>query len=174
MNCDRVQEELLLLFGSPLIPNELQEHIEQCEQCRRFHEELSGLSRNMPDDDLFYPTRQEAEKIQKRVESGIASRSIFSSPRVLAVAASVFLVLGVSYISFRGGDSGGPGDNKTEDTIRAQSGDMETELDAESIEILFENVASDPYRGGYELLLQELTDEELDYLEQNLNAGELL
>ncbi len=177
MRCERVQEELMLNIGVEALSPEVLEHVGQCAECRAVKDDLDRVLPNALSDQAFSLSDQVLREIQEKVEKSIAPQRIFSVQRALAIAASVVLVVGVSYVGFRSGGIDDPFNlppDSSADTFVQTFDWLESDADSPSMDALFESVDSDPYRSSYDLLLEEITDEELEYLENNLSAGELL
>ncbi|MDF1543542.1 MAG: hypothetical protein P1R58_00405 [bacterium] len=176
MNCQQTQEELLLSFGSSELPAEIRKHVDQCEKCHAVMSSLDRLRPNALTDQDFTLPEQVTEQIQASVIESIKPQPVFSMQKALAIAASVLLVLGVSYVSYKSNGTDDPRTLRSDSTIDTviETADLSDADETPSLDELFESVDSDPYRSSYDLLLEEITDEELDYLEKNLSAGELL
>lgn len=182
VNCQIRQQELSDLFGRSRLPEQITDHINTCPDCRRVYNEIVLLSERLGTNADFTPDTDRLEQLLASVErdidlsAGQNTRSLFRS-RLLAIAASMVLMFGVAAISYR---LGAISDNKT--IVTAEDGsrqsidipDEEETLDETTISILLDDyIFETGYEAG-ELLLDDITDEEFDYLKKNLDVGGLL
>ncbi len=187
MNCHEIQEMILLHFGHEL-PNEVRDHLERCPDCRTFFEELAAEEEQLGTDELFYPDDEQVERMATQIEVLISSsdseKSGFEKPqrgiwrRYLPVAAAAVLVLGLIWGAYQSGIRffSAPGDSSTVDSIAwvSQNGGEKTELDENTIEALLYDFTTQNSYEASEWLLDDLTEEELQYLENNFDVRDLL
>jgi predicted anti-sigma-YlaC factor YlaD len=182
MNCGLCQQELSDLFGRSRLPQQITDHIDTCPDCREVYDEMVLLSERMGANTDFTPDRDRLKQLVANVEQAIVSirgqnsNNSFRN-RFLAIAASVILMFGVASISYRLGTISG---NKkivtTEGGSRQGIGmpDEEETLDETTISILLDDYIFETGYEACELLLDDLTDEEFDYLKKNLDVGGML
>lgn len=182
MNCQLCQQELSDLFGSSRLPEEITDHLTACPDCRKVWDEMSHLSERMGANSDFTPGDDRLDQMVASIErdiSSIARRNSHSSfrGRLLAIAASVVLMFGVASISYR---LGSISDNLTKSRLADGNrqgidvADEEETLDETTISILLDDyILETGYEAG-ELLLEDITDEEFDYLKKNLDVGGML
>jgi len=179
MNCDQVKEQLELFFGLDELPEEVERHLEGCESCRSHREELRLLSERLGEDADFEPSASDLEATIAGVESRIESvkrTSIVpvSWLRQLSRVAAAVLIVAVSYTTYRIGQSQAPTEMaRMTDTVEEESFDS-AEMDDYFVSILIQDFSSGGYFEAGELLLEDLTDEELEYLTEHMTVGDLL
>jgi len=182
MNCQICQQELSNLFGQSSLPEQITDHISACPDCRKVYDEMMLLSERMGANTDFTPDADRLEQLVARVERDIDltarqnTRSSFRS-RLLAVAASLVLMFGVAAISYRLGAISDNWPSVTDQSGNQQSIGVTNEeetLDETTISILLDDyIFETGYEAG-ELLLDDITDEEFDYLKKNLDVGGML
>ena len=179
MKCEKIKEQLDLLFGSDELPEEIQQHLESCEDCRAYHQELRRLSEKLGGDSDFEPSTFDLEKAVAGVGHRIDSQKTPSiTPvswlRQLSRVAAAVLIVGVSYTTYLIGQKQGQEPvARVVDTVLANTADT-VEMDDYFVNMLIEDISSDSYFGAGELLLDDLTEEELEYLTENMTVGDLL
>ncbi len=188
MTCSRYQEQLLEQFGQRQLDSELQGHLATCPVCRAFWKELAGLSDNLGSDDLFSPDEVQVEQLVMQVSKTIGRemqyrREHFSFVknvwlRYIPVAAAAALVLGIAIGGYMAGKTAfGPEKAElalSQTTANDLSSDDNEELDEGAVGTLIYDFASGHTYEAGEWLLDDLTEEELKYLEESFNVGDLL
>ncbi len=179
MNCDQVKGQLELFFGSDEMPEEVERHLQSCEACRSHHKDLRQLSERLGVDTDFEPSESDLEAAiagaESRIESSATSSIVPVSwlSRLSRVAAAV-LIVGVSYTTYRIGQSQAPTEVATIiNTIEVETADS-AEMDDYFVSLLIEDYSSDGFFEAGGLLLEDLTAEELEYLTENMTVGDLL
>jgi len=184
MNCNDFKDELLLYFGSNDLPEDLSLHIKECDQCREYYEEHRNLSKNIGTDRDFYPDDFETEILLKQVEDKIDTSSsaparISSWYGVVGLAASIFLVIGISIFGNFFKSLPVYDDNSQSSRLDLESITYATvdesyyEMSDDEIQILvIDYMAGRTYEAAGQLL-DDLSEEELRYLEENFDVGDL-
>lgn len=103
MDCEREHDCLLHLWGEmpPEQATAFKDHLAQCSSCREQVEGLEPLVRSMQDMKPQDLPEETAQRIRSRLKQSLAvgpSRLRIGHRRVLAVAASVLLILGVGIL----------------------------------------------------------------------------
>lgn len=185
MNCEQIQNELLLYIGGYELPNDLREHLDSCSECRAFWTELSSVASGLGGDSDFYLDDAELESSVNRVDERIDSlelekvidvRSAWRS--YVPAAAAVVLLVGMSLIIYTAGWLGGNGGQAVlpvEDSllVTVGNGDIDV-LNQTDFEYLLYQVSIDGRTATSGDLYDGITDQELEYLEQNFDVGEIL
>jgi hypothetical protein len=188
MNCKDFQEEVTLYFGKADLPRELTEHIAACDSCRAFYEEMKAMASGLGADSDFYPDEMETEIFLKRLNNEIDRRThkapimSVSWYRLAGVAASVVLVAGISLLgNFFKKDStiSEPAASNTaviyyDDYQIALENTDQYELSDDQFYILGNDYTAKRTYDAAGQLINDLSDEELKYLEENFNVGDLL
>lgn len=188
MNCEQARELVDLHFGLDHIPDELQTHLAECESCRSYHEEMTALAAGLESDtdspfsveDFDRATAVVVERIDR--QSTVASGPSGWLRPLLRVAA-VLMVVGLSYSSYRMGvESNLDADLDTLQTAESDVDqltvlleyDTDEELDEGMIGMLIDDYCTDASYEATTTLLDDISEEELEYLMENLEVGELL
>ncbi len=189
MDCKTVRDQLILSFAEESLPDDVARHLVGCLECQQYLRELQTIGGKLGSDDLFHPDAAEVERLVSAVDSQIAeSQPAAARPAritplrpafgYLAAAAVVVLIAGVYLVSYLSGING-EGRMATlgsADTVFTFV-DEEAELyepDEASIGVLLYDFVDGRKMTAGEVLLDDITEEELEYLEQNFNVGDLL
>ena len=172
MNCTQVQQELLEFTGQPL-PASLSDHLAECDECAAQWVELSSLA-EMFAGEPFELSELESERLLIRVEDEITLRTdrrsenqAFSIRYLIPVAATILLLLGIQRMQ--------PEDLSDVASITEVTTDLDYYEPEESMvtELLSEFTSygmADPSA----TLLGDLTEEEMAYLNDNFDVGDIL
>lgn len=193
MNCRDFQDELILWFGGDL-PEDRQAHVETCPECRDFWNQLVELQAAIPGDQEFYPSSAEAERLSSRVMQSLPPRSrpgVSTSwrhwlsgamgrllrPRPLGAAAvSVFLLaFGLWWVSSTPGDP--IVDSSTLMSELSPGFISDTTLyepESETVDLLVDGLAVLEPTTAARSILDDLSDEEYQYLAKNLTVEDIL
>lgn len=185
MNCQQIKDELLTLVGSETMPQEIQEHLNTCAGCRTFWAELTALTGSLGSDENFYLGETELQSAVDGVDARIDQLEMRKVTDVrsawysyVPAAAAVILLVGISISAylmgwFTRGD--GQAELTSPDTawVVLENGDLDV-IDNGSFDyVMYQSTAYD-YTASAELLYDELTEEELEYLDENFDVGEIL
>ena len=184
MNCQNIQDELLLNVGAEVLPDNLQAHLDACPDCRAFWAELSSAARTVGSDEDFFLDQSAIEtqvtNVDRRIDelelgkvTDVRSAWISFVPAVAAVV----LLVGISFTAYMMGWFGSGSvltDRPVEDTLMAQADNVMDIIDENDIGYILYEFAADRKASTSELLMEDLTEEELEYLENNFDVGEIL
>ncbi len=185
MNCQNIKDELLLMAGGGSLPDDIQKHVDGCAECRAFWLELTAMAGNLGSDEDFYLDETELESSIARVEQRIDQLELNKVTDVrsawlsyVPAAAAVVLLLGISFLAYMMGwfSSGDPGiADKSSDTALwgLENGDMDI-IEESSIDYVMYQSATLNYAAPGTLLYEDITEEELEYLDENFDVGEIL
>lgn len=180
MDCSKVQQQLLESFPATDLDPAIEEHLAHCEQCRLIRDEMLTLDDAMGSDEDFYPDAHEAQMVLEQVEKAIALPRVtkLNLYRPVAIAASVVLIVSVSLISLmisRNDSSEIVSPSLVADSAEYLSSQMASgELDPSTLkEVLGDFTSNHGYQAS-DLLLDDISDEELQYLENNFDVEDLL
>lgn len=193
MDCREIQDELLLSFGTAPLEADLAEHLEGCPDCRAFWAELTQTGAIVPDGTAFEPSASERaallSAINKDLEAAPAavarphwpwwSRALqWVVPVPAPVVAAAVVVLAVVSL-FTGLNRTSPSDSTpllspesatTSDTLTEEL----MQPDQPTVEALVERYSSSRPTGGAEELLNDLTDDEYEYLVNHFDVGDIM
>ena len=147
-------------------------------------DDILRLRRHLGDDSDFYPSDADVEQLMARVDRAIEAdhktvRIDYRLRTWIGVAATVVLVFGASLIGFRYGQDTGTATGADTvlvadaSTITAAE-EQQMALDHDQVSLLIQDFAGDYSNGAAERLLDDLTDDEMIYLEQTFDVGDLL
>ncbi|MEA2031364.1 MAG: hypothetical protein U9N55_07205 [candidate division Zixibacteria bacterium] len=185
MNCHKVQEELYEHFGQKKLPDYLEEHLIQCDDCRSLWHELGQLEPGLGNDESFYFAPDEIDEMTQHIENSIddtTPRNVTLFHRIaqiaLPVAASLLLLFGISKLANDPVTLNYNQDSTlysiTEFNNLTYSNDNNSELDVVTFNLLLQDYTSDVTTASGEALLDDITDDELEYLKDNLDMGDFL
>lgn len=182
MSCQQYQDEMLLLVGADPLPDELQRHLNSCPSCRAFWSELTSLADAVGNDKDFFLDQATIESAVGSVDRKIDQlelkkvtdmRSAWFS--YVPAAAAVVLLVGLSFAVYMLGWFGSNGelaDSAVEDTLLA--GGAADVIDETDLDYILGGMAVDRSVSTSEILYEDLTDDELQYLEDNFDIGDIL
>ena len=180
MNCQQIKDELLLLIGADTIPPNIQTHLDTCAECRRFWSELTAAADTLGSDEDFYLDDAALESAVNRVDARIDQLELKKVTNVrsawfsyVPAAAAVILLVGISISAYLMGwftSGNGQAGLTSPDTawVTLENGDVDILQDSNLDYFMYQSTAS------AELLYDELTEEELEYLDENFDVGEIL
>ena len=195
MSCEHIKDELAIYFGQEELPQELRTHVEGCQECRAYWNELREMAVVMPGNDAFELEPWELEEAVAMVDRTIAQQplplairlrtaaqrwlSTLTDVRTVPAVAAVALVLIVSLGTTRFELS--PPDpslavevlSTSQVYFTATEDEIEDPDDA-AVEALLSDFGQPWHNGTAETLLDDITDDEYDYLLQSLDVGDLL
>jgi hypothetical protein len=189
MTCDRIRQELELGFGAGGVSDETAAHLKECPACRAYQAELEQLVPSLGHDDNIALSPAEIERTVRAVERRTApepAKNVVSlgwSRPALRAAAAV-LVMALAYGTYELGRM--HGDSATveyaEATLDTGYGSvnafLQSELDAEMndamVSALIREYSANASVGASDALLEDISLEELEYLKEHLEVGDLL
>lgn len=150
-------------------------------------DDIFRLKKHLGGDEDFYPSDDEVERLVARVDASIDAAPakriaipLKRTPLWLGIAASLVLILGASWISYRYGSS--IGTTATTDTtsttanqpLVASVATDDVTLDDVSVSVLLEEISEDYSYDAASRLLDDLTEAEMLYLQETFDVGDLL
>lgn len=193
MTCIEYRHQLEQSFGQRQLEAGAAEHLNNCAECREYWEQLTSLAEDLPDDANFSVDADTIDTLVQSVDRTIdlsddtaqtaRTDSHDFSPwtliKLLPAAAAVLVVVGVGI----GGYFVGRTDLDSTTAINDQPAAMllgstdesdYDEPDELTYEVLLSDFATDRPYDASEKLLDDITDEEMEYLTQNFDVGDLL
>lgn len=192
MKCLDCQNELAVRFGAEL-PQALQDHLDACDECRTYWNELFDIQRVLPDDKEFYPSSLDSERLASAVMQSLPSRppaALHSGrgrladlirgllrPRPLgaAVVSALVLALGLWWVA---STPTGP-TMDTSAVIAELSSDYISdttlyEPETETVALLVDELTVWEPATAARSVLDDISDEEYQYLAKNLTVEDIL
>lgn len=187
MKCQEVQTGLYEQFGVAELPDEVMVHLAECDECRGIWAELQEAGSRFGNADGFALNDFEANRLLAAVNDGIdaAREQVHAGGAwpwirwAIPVAAAIVLLLGIAFL----GNEAGPDFVSVIDSMLLQDTDTAAEtiemalyddMDAGTVDVLLEDYSTRPLAEPSGLLLEDLTDDEYEYLAKNFDVGELL
>lgn len=193
MNCAECREQLEQSFGQTQLEAGLDEHLENCAECREYREPLARLAECIPDDTAFAVDADTIDRLVQNVDQAIDTSSgakpisnrdshdysPWTLMKWLPAAAAVLLVVGVGFGGyFVGRTNFDPAITTIVQPVATGLSSTDEsdydEPDGPAFEVLLTDFAADRPYDASEKLLDDITDEEMEYLAQNFDVGDLL
>ena len=182
MNCAEIQRTLEESLGCETLPDQIESHLQDCPTCRQHWEELCSLTKGLGSDKMFEPTAIELERmvsfVGDNLEERSARRSFVFTGRLSSMAAAAVLILTASAVSYQWGRY----NNSLEGTTPVYSYEVivdseaaeEIALEDETVSTIIDDYITETGALGGDQLLDDLTDEEYDYLVETMKIGDIL
>ncbi|NOY89151.1 MAG: hypothetical protein GXO93_07160 [FCB group bacterium] len=182
MNCKQCQNQLLLYFGQKELPEDLQKHLLECDSCKKYKEDIDALAEKSGSDQNFYPDDATVEQMVNSIDETInnlehgkitTTKNIWHS--YIPTAAAVILFIGLSLIGYLyvlKGNNHQQATINNSDSLIVQTENKD--LSTEDLPFLLLEFTSENKENANDLLIDNMTDEDLKYLEKNFNVGEIL
>lgn len=193
MTCIEIKQILDQSFGQTEHEPEVDEHLTNCSECREYWEQLVNLSEALPGDEQFSFDDATIDSLIEKVEDAIHPSTDITSittqetknitqvnlMRWLPAAAAVLLVVGVGIGGyFVGRTNLNPATATINQPTALLLGSVDEsdydEPDDPTFEVLLSQFTTDRPFDASEKLLDDITDEEMEYLTQNFDVGDLL
>lgn len=193
MTCIECRQQLEQSFGQTQLEVTLDEHLRVCNECRNYWQQLARLAEGIPDDRSFAFDDDTINKLVQTVDEtinqstgtipmarrGSREASPWTLMKLLPAAAAVLLVVGVGFGGyFVGRTNLDPGkltiDNPAPTVLSSTNVSDYDEPDRLTFEVLLSDFATDRPYDASEKLLDDITDEEMEYFAQNFDVGDLL
>lgn len=180
MNCQDIKNELILYVGQSRLPAELADHLKTCLDCRTYIEDLNAVAELAGKDSDFYLSEVELEqavagvdRALDKIELEAAGNSVGIWRSYIPAVAALIAIVGISLTLSISGLMDGRVNTVSDlanDTALVSVDQLEdTELDG-----LLVDFALERNDGAGELLLDDLTEEEYQYLTENMDIGDIL
>jgi len=187
MNCSECRDELLLRVGqAEPLPSGLRDHLNSCDECRKIYQELKVNCERLGNDTDFVPDGLTEEQfvaaVERRIERVRPSRVTWVAwRRYVPVVAAILIVFAITLLGYRElrieHDNGvvQTADTLVSDGLLWTLYDQEiNDFDDEFFNLILSDFVIDRYFDAGEQLLDDLSEEELQYLQENFNVGEIL
>jgi len=187
MTCRNIREQMELNFGFGPVSPEVSEHLANCAGCRAYHDELATLAGefNAAADIEF--TEQEVGRAVALVDEAIAQHAGTTIVpvnwlRQLTRVAAAVLIVAASWTAYQFGRDEGRQLTYTapsaQTTYLASTDDSYGEesdyIDEDMVNALIQSYSPGGLVGSGQYLVDDLSDEEMQYLMENFDVGELL
>ena len=186
MSCEKYEIELLESFGMNALSTELQNHLAICASCKIVYENLLSTAIAIGSDEIFYEPKeiitQKVEAVNNKIDALELSNVVDVSNRwksyvPLAAALLIIVAVGLMTTFLLQFDSTSQiaNNNTNNNNIFVSLDDADTQSLSEIEFSEFVDSYTTEYGLETELnLLDDMSEEEYKYLEENLNIGEIL
>ncbi len=182
MNCREIKDRLHLLVGILTPDDSIKEHLESCPDCRKYFEELRQLENTMKSVPFEPLSAAESALVQERLDDRIGrflNRAVgfyrLMVPYGTSLAA-ICLLLFISFVSdfnLKQNRSGEVGSSYVQ--LTDNSSDSENEyLEEGYVDDLFYDYVQSHGSYSGQLLLGDLYEDEYEYLDKNIDVGDIL
>lgn len=185
MNCNEVKDLIFESFGVQENNETLQKHLSSCEDCRKLYETLAAQAQDFGTDKNFELNQSEQANLLEKINADIDRQEIDKAVNItpawksyVPMAAAILLVLGVGFISQLIFKFGSGTDTATNQNDRVAYVGL-TDEDITEIKSIELDEFVDQYSSQYDIddeinMLDDLSEEEYQYLNENLDIGEIL
>ena len=182
MDCGSFKNKISQRVGGIFLDEEEKIHLVQCSDCRNFYEKFVGLEKELKRLIIKPLSAVEFAAMQQKLDESInryQRRAISFYGLLTRYGAGLITAAFLFFVSLWSGFEYGvyyaENDVEYESYYPAGNGDDEDEtMNDEYIELLlYDYTQSNGFNSG-ELLLGDLTQDEFDYLENNLDMGDIL
>ncbi len=184
MDCGRFKNKITQSVGSLILENDEKIHLEQCDQCRNLYEEYINLEKELSGLTIEPLSAVEFALMQQKIDNNINRynrRAISFYNLFTRYGAGLVAVGFLFFVSLWSGFEYGvyysENDGQSETYYLAEyedenSSEDETINDEYIDLLLYDYTQNNGYNSG-DLLLGDLTVDEFDYLENNLDLGDI-
>ncbi|HPM37625.1 MAG TPA: hypothetical protein PK186_08730 [candidate division Zixibacteria bacterium] len=184
MTCAEVRDMLHESLGADELSGEAAAHLAGCPACRALHEELRATAEGARTAGEFELTDLESARLLARIDGEIErldeaqrGRTPAWLPWLAPAAAAAALILAIALT----GDRFDPRVAVTSDSpatageaTAAAEDSLYDDLDEPTVQALLEDVSARPAGEPSNALLDDLTDDEYEYLAKNFDIGDIL
>jgi len=185
MKCDLIKDKLLENFGLLEMPDYVTAHLDECDECRLYYQELLDIKSNVDREDEFYLSQQDQEQFMVQVEQKIDKHELGKVTNVtpkwklyIPVAAAIVMILGIALISqipnlFNGSDQTDITEIDENLWIKIDNAEIEF-VNNDNLENVLIDYSSVESSINDEWMIDDVTEEEYQYLLDNFDIGEIL
>jgi len=185
MDCGKIKNKISLRVGSLFLDTEEKIHLEQCDQCRNLYEEFVSLEKDLNGVTIESLSAVEFASMQQKLDENINrynKRAISFYNLFTRYGAGLVTVGFLFFVSLWSGFEYGVYYTENSDQFESyyltdngdESSDEDETMNDEYIDLLlYDYTQNNGYNSG-DLLLGDLTVDEFDYLENNLDWGDIL
>lgn len=185
MKCDLMKDKLLESFGDKQLSNDLKDHLNGCSECQQYYHELLSLTDDIRFEKDFYLNNDDKEQLITKIDEKIDQQELRKVTNItpkwksyVPVAAAIVMILGIALVSqlsylFNGSDQVNITENN--DSVWIDIDNSEIEFVNNDI---YENVLID-YSSvensvTNDWIVDDVTEEEYQYILDNFDIGEIL
>ncbi len=185
MDCGKFKNKISQSVGSVFLDADEKIHLEQCPQCRNLYEEYVSLERDLNDLTIEPLSAVEFASMQQKLDENINRynrRAISFYSLFTRYGAGLVAVGFLFFVSLWSGFEYGvyytENSEQSDTYYLADNGDENSDEDETMNDdyiglLLYDYTQNNGYNSG-DLLLGDLTQDEFDYLENNLDLGDIL
>ncbi len=185
MNCEQVKDLLLESFGERVQSEEIAEHLRGCPACREFAEELNELMTVAGTNEDFFPDPEVTESLIAGVETRIDRMESAKATPVHSIwrsyipaVAALLVVVGFSVTAymlnmFSSKHSAQVSPDSNASLLVIKDADVDS-LSSGEVNFILNDYSADHSGTVSGDVYDNVSQEELEYLENNLKAGDIL
>jgi hypothetical protein len=184
MNCGELRKSICLKMGRLFLSQDEKSHLDSCPGCTKYYEHLVSLEKTLTVAPAPSLTKMEFSKLQSKLDSRInkyhdkALNFYRLSFKYGATMAAILLLVFASFFGKYKFQDIKPADTDSLLATLTIAEDFSASGD-EVIEEPYLDLVIDNYVDNYgfntsEMLIGDLSDEELEYLKNKINAGDIL
>jgi predicted anti-sigma-YlaC factor YlaD len=185
MKCDLIKDKLLESFGNTELTSDLINHLNECTECRQYYQELLSITDSIRFEEDFYLTQAERERfvaeVDKKIDQHELSKVTDITPKwksYVPVAAAIVMILGIALVSqlsylFDSSDQNNITDNNDSLWINIDKSEIEF-VNNDNYENVLIDYSSVENSVSNDWIIDDVTEEEYQYMLDNFDIGEIL
>jgi predicted anti-sigma-YlaC factor YlaD len=182
MDCREIKEKLQLLVGDLRPDDTIQHHLDTCPECREYFETLQQFEKTMQSIRIEPMSAVEFAVVREKLDSRIGryvDRAVGSYHLLVRYGtslAAILLILFISLVSDIKVNQSGTNDTgtTTQQLATTVSDTTYTYLEEGYVDDLFNDYVQTYGSYAGQLLLGDLYEDEYDYLNKNIKAGDIM
>jgi len=184
MKCEQFKSNLSLRVGELFLDDEEKMHLNSCPECKQYYKGISALEENLASLEIEPMTDKEFTNLSNNLDSAIEesqSKGVRYYNMLIRYGASLAAVIILLFFSFfHGFKTQVTKPINTDSLLTAlqvpdttQVSDNE-QIDTPYVNVLVNNYVEDHGSSSSEMLIGDLSQEEMEYLENKMKAGDIL
>lgn len=185
MKCEKIKELLLENIEISEMPDDFKKHLNECTDCREYYQELLNIRNDIFEEEDFYLSQEERERfiieLDQKIDQHELRKVTDISPRwktYIPVVAAVVMILGVALVSripnlFNDSNQINKTENNDGFWIKIDKKEVEF-VNTDNFENILIDYSSIENSINNEWMIDNVTEEEYQYLIDNFDIGEIL